>query len=75
MSSGDETFSLIGLTDTVAQYMGSLYRESKDPLTVVEAPAGWSERMMSECIHAVQIILVAKRNRCKHCLIQLCVAG
>ena len=75
MSSGDHTFALVGLTDNVAQYMGALYCESKDPLSVVEAPAGWSERMVSECSQAVQIILVAMRNRCKHCLMQFCVAG
>jgi hypothetical protein len=62
MSVGDHTFALIGLTDNVARYMGDLYRESKDPSIHVEAPAGWSERMVSECNHAVQVILVAMRN-------------
>lgn len=65
MSSRDHGLAVLGLTDHVADFMGALYRQSKDPSIIIPVPIGWTERMVAECQVAVKVILIALSNKRK----------
>jgi len=60
-------YAIVELTDNVAQYMAAKYLQSKQPSVVIPIPPGWTTWMVSECDHAISVILVAVKNRRKNC--------